>query len=361
VKPLHVVEPTLVDQTGHCHSFVSAVCASGPEQRFVVWSGRPAGAQLFEALPQVELRPHFSRRIRKLQQALLYRKLLRSGERLFVPTAGATELTLMSVAAPPALEPGQASLFVHWLRGTPSQRRRLATAARRRPELNVLAPTDAIADVLRDAGFTRVGRVGYPLSPQARPTPRPRPFRHLLFAGAARLDKGFPRIVDLVERLTREAERIPLSVQTSARHYEKHDPEIARELERLERCAYPGLRSHPGTLESSAYFELFEGAVCLQPYDRSEFAGRVSAVTVDALACGAPIVTTAGTWMGTQVERFDAGLALEDLSAVALHEAVRTLIGNYEHYSVNAREAARVIEHEHDPARLLAAVISAST
>ena len=356
--PLHVVEPTLVDQTGHCHSFVSAVCAAGPTQRFVVWSGRAARPDLFAALPQVELRPHFSRRVRRLQALLLYRRLLHSGARIFLPTAGTTEVTLVSVAAPRALAADRASLFVHWLRGSTSQRRRLAAAARRQPSLNLLAPTDAIADVLRSAGFRGVQRVAYPLSPQARPPRAPGPFRHLLFAGAARLDKGFPRVVDLVERLAREGEALPLCIQTSSRHYEKHDEPIARELERLERCAYPALRTQPATLESAAYFALFDGAICLQPYDRAEFAGRVSAVTVDALACGAPILTTAGTWMGAQVERFKAGLALEDLSAPVLHEAARTLIANYPQYSVNAREAARAIEREHDPAGLLSAVTS---
>jgi glycosyltransferase involved in cell wall biosynthesis len=354
---VHVVEPTLVDQTGHCHSFVSAVCGSDPAQRFVAWAGRAAPADLLAALPHVELRPYFSRRIRRLQALLLYRRLLRSGERIFVPTAGTTEITLASIAAR-GRAPVKASLFVHWLRGTDSQRRRLAAAARRQPELHVLAPTDAIAAILQSAGFRRVERVAYPLSPQARPKREPGPFRHLLFAGAARLDKGFPRVVDLVERLAKEGETLPLAIQTSARHYEKHDAPIARELARLERCAYAGLRTHPETLDSSAYFALFDGAVCLQPYDRGEFAGRVSAVTVDALACGAPIVTTAGTWMGAQVERFHAGLALDDLSAPALHEAVRTLVASYDRYSVNAREAARAIEREHDPARLLAAVVA---
>jgi glycosyltransferase involved in cell wall biosynthesis len=354
---LHVVEPTLVDQTGHCHSFVSAVCGAGPGERFVVWAGRAAPAGLLAALPQIELRGHFSRRIRRLQALLLYRRLLRGGERMFVPTAGTTELTLASIAARGLARP-KASLFVHWLRGTDSQRRRLAAAARRQPELHVLAPTDAIAAILREAGFARVERVAYPLSPQARPRLEPGPFRHLLFAGAARLDKGFPRVVDLVERLAQQGEQLPLCIQTSARHYEKHDTPIARELARLERCAYPGLRTHPGTLESDAYFALFDGAVCLQPYDRGEFAGRVSAVTVDALACGAPIVTTAGTWMGAQVERFEAGLALDDLSAASLHEAVRRLVASYERYSSNAREAARAIEREHDPARLLASVLA---
>ena len=119
------------------------------------------------------------------------------------------------------------------------------------------------------------------------------------------------------------------------------------------------LASRPAAAQDGAPVHLAVGVVGAGGLPGSFAAGRVSAVTVDALACGAPIVTTAGTWMGQQGERFKAGVALEDPSAAALHEAVRTVLASYAQYSANAREAARAIEREHDPAGLLSAVISA--
>ncbi len=354
-EPIHVVEPTLIDEAGHCHSFLGAVCGAAPDQVFHVWAGREVEA-LYGDLPQVTLHPHFVRSLRRFQAVLLYRQLLRRPGRILVPTAGATDLLAIDFAVRGKVPPGRASFFFHWIRPTKSKRARLGLAAKRQPHLTVLGATQEIVDILGEAGFERSRLVPYPVSTRARPPEGPAEFRYLLFAGAARRDKGFARVVDLVALLQESGEAVPVAVQTSARHYGKTD--VEEDVERLYQLQYPALQTHPQTLSSSAYFRLFHGAICLQPYDRQEFAGRVSAVTVDALASGAPIITTAGTWMGQTVERLDAGIALEDLSAAALHAAAQAVIDQYERYSANARKAAEVIHEEHSGAHLLRAVLS---
>jgi glycosyltransferase involved in cell wall biosynthesis len=294
--------------------------------------------------------------MRKVQAALLYRRLLRRPGRIFVPTAGATDLLMVAFGAKGKVTPGKASFFFHWIRPTKSKRARLGFVAKRQPHLTVLGGTPQIVDLLREVGFERPRLVPYPVSTEARPTADPAAFRYLLFAGAARCDKGFANVVDLVALLKERGEAIPVAVQTSAKHYGKI--EVAEDVERLYGLQYSALQSHSQTLDSESYFRLFHGAICLQPYDRGEFTARVSAVTVDALASGAPIITTAGTWMGRTVERLDAGIALEDLSASMLYGAARTVIDEYERYSANARKAAEVIQEEHSGAHLLKAVLS---
>ena len=355
-QTIHVIEPTLEDDAGHGRSFLAALMGAGQEQRFEVWAGRRAG-ELFEDLPQASLHPHFRRRVRQLQALLLYRRLLGGAGLIFLPTAGATDLTLIDLASTGTVPPRKAAFFFHWIRPTESRRRRLARVAKRQPSLRVLGATPEIVATLEEAGFSEARLVPYPVTTSARPPEDPG-FRHLLFAGAARQDKGFGRVVDLVALLQERGEKIPVVVQASARHYGKRDAAVAADMERLLGLSYPGLRVEPETLASDAYLRLFHGAVCLQPYERAEFEGRVSAVTVDALASGCPIITTAGTWMARTIERLDAGIALEDLSAAELHRAVRTLVAHYDRYSANAREAAKTIQEEHSGAHLLRAVLS---
>ena len=355
-EPIHVIEPTLEDEAGHGRSFMAAVMAAGPERRFEIWAGRRAGA-LFEDLPQACLHAYFERRLRRLQALFLYRRLLRGSGRIFLPTAGATDLTLIGLASRGAVPPRKAIFFFHWIRPTAARRRRLSRVAERQPNLRVLGATHEIVSTLQDAGFSDARLVPYPVTTRARPPEDPE-FRHLFFAGAARRDKGFGRVVDLVALLQEREETLPIVVQTSARHYGKRDPAVAADTERLLGLSYSGLRAEPETLASDAYLRLFHGAICLQPYERAEFEGRVSAVTVDALASGCPIITTAGTWMAHTVERFDAGIALTDLSAGELHRAVRTVVAQYDRYSANAREAAKCVQEEHSGAHLLRAVLS---
>jgi glycosyltransferase involved in cell wall biosynthesis len=356
-EAVRVVEPTLEDESGHCHSFIGAVAAAGPDQRFEIWAGRGVGP-LFPDLPQVTLHPHFFRRVRRIQALLLYRRLLRTQGRVFVPTASTTDVELAALVAPGVVPPGKATFFFHWIRPSARKRRRLARVARRQPHLRVLGAAEEIVALLREAGFEDARLVPYPVSTRALPPEGPPAFRHVLFAGAARRDKGFHRVVDFVALLKSRGEEIPVSVQTSTRHYGKGDSAIAEDVERLMRIDYPGLRSQPETLDTDAYLGTFHGAICLQPYDREEFAGRVSAVTVDALASGSPVITTAETWMARTVERRECGVALRDLSAEAIYDAVRAVIDDYDRYSANARKAADAVKDQNSGAHLLNAVLS---
>ncbi len=356
-EPIHVVEPTLVDEAGHCHSFLGAVCAAGPDETFEVWAGRGV-EPLYDDLPQVTLHSFFLRLPRRFQALWLYRRLLRTPGRIFVPTAGANDLSLLDLASlGRKIQPGQATLFFHWIRPSPSRRVRMGLVAKRQPNVKVTGPTPEIVQILQDVGFRRTKLVPYPVSTKARPPDGPPQFRRLLFAGAARPDKGFEQVVDMVELLQAAGEAIPVAVQTSGKHYGKRDEGIAREVARLEAAGYGALEQDARTLDMTAYLQRFHGSICLQPYDRHEFAGRVSAVTIDALASGAPIITTAGTWIGRAVERSEAGVALDEPTGPALLEAARQVIDEYDRYSANARRAADLMQQEHSGGHLLRAVL----
>ena len=102
-------------------------------------------------------------------------------------------------------------------------------------------------------------------------------------------------------------------IQTSAEPQHLRDPAPAGLLERLRTSGYPALRLLPDAMEADAYRALFRGAIVLQPHDAATFADRVSGVTLDALAAGAPVITTAGTWMARLVAQDGTGIATDDL------------------------------------------------
>jgi len=357
---IHVIEPTLVDEAGHCHSFLGAVCGAGPGEQFEIYAGRHAARGLLNEFPNVKVRPHFRRLPRRFQAWWLYSRLIRRPDRIFVPTAGANDLSLLDLAAfGRPVRRARVAMFFHWIRPTWFKRLRMGLVARHQPEMLVLGPTAEIVELLDGMGFRRTRQVPYPVTTRARPPEGPPRFRYALFAGAARLDKGFDKVVDLVQRLHDTSRDVPVAVQTSSKHYGKRDGTIGAEIERLEAIRYGALQTYPSTASASAYLERFHGAVCLQPYDPREFAGRVSAVTIDALASGAPIVTTAGTWIGRTVEQHDAGVVVSDPSASNLDEALRQVIDAYDRYSANAREAARRIQQDNSGAHLVRAVLDA--
>lgn len=353
-KVIHIVEPTLEGESGHCHSFVESLCrareAGGPV--LWVWAGRRARLPRMEAAGAT-VRPHFHRRIRRFQEYFLLAKLLAGPGRIFISTAGRSDLVLLDLAARAEIPPGKVFLYFHWVRPTPSKEDRLRKVASRHPHLAILAPTGSVAEVLLRSGFRETRVVPYPVAPASDAT-APSGFRHLLYAGAARQDKGFSAVVDLVVHMAELGLDVPVLVQASADHYEKYDTATRSDLARLAAVRSPDLCLLRESLDSAAYAGLFRGAICLQPYDRGDFRDRISGVTLDALSGGCPVVATSGTWIARVVDRFGAGRTVDGLDPQSLLAAVEEIRGDYDRLRDNAFRAGLALREENSARHLLA-------
>lgn len=354
---LEVVEPTLVDATGHCYSFLESLCRAADGQPITVWGGTDAVVSFPE---NVALRRYFRRRVRRLQAWWLYRKLLRQPGRLFISSGGRTDLILLDLAAGGSIPPGKAVMYVHWFRASPARARQLARLAGRQPEIRILAPTESVCAAFRAAGFRQIELVPYPVAPAdaSSAPPDAEAFRHLLFAGAARPDKGFSEMVNLVEMLSGAGQSLPIVIQTSAQHYEKTHPSVIADRARLQASGYPFLTRVDRTLDPVEYRDLFRGAICLQLYSRSDFADRISGVTLDALTLGSPIVALSRTWVARLVEEFGAGVVVEDAAPQVLLDAARRIIASYGEYRRRALEAGHAVQIRHRADQLYQAVVS---
>ncbi len=354
-KRITIVEPTLSSEAGHCHSFVESVCSARREGEdgITLYAGSRARLPRIAGMG-VRVVPYFHRRIRRPEAFLLYRKLLREPGRIFVPTAGRADLTMLSLAAGRSVPPGKAFLYFHWVRPDPSKREFFRKAAMKQPSLTLMGPTETVVGVFRECGFRDVRVVPYPGSPASRETvDKGGTFRHVLYAGAARRDKGFPAVVDFVRLLADTGTGIPVTVQASSAHFGKFDDGIPAEVGRLRESSAARVTILPETLGTAEYRGMFDGAIVLQPYSRDDFADRISGVTLDAFSAGAPVVATAGTWMARAALRFGAGVALEDPSPASILSAVETVRAEYPRFRRNAIEAGSALRKEHDARQLL--------
>ena len=335
---IQVVEPTLETYSGHCHSQVSSFCRAASGTRIDLWSAK--GSEKLDFGPGVAVHPWFRRRIRLLQTFFLLRRLLPEPAPIVLLTARRSDLALIRLAAGGPLPPRRVFLYFHWFRETPGKSRFLRKIAARLPNLVILGTTESVVEVFRRCGFANVFLLPLPYATtQPARAANAVPFRQLLYAGAARHDKGFTQVVDLVELLARRKESIPVTLQVSADHYGKYDPATRADLARLQSVVYPPLKLVGETLSPQEYAGLFPGSICLQPYRRADFADRVSGVTMDALSQGCPVITTSRTWMAALISRSGAGLALDDISAEGLHGAIGAVLGRYASYQAAARAA----------------------
>ena len=245
---IEVVEPTLEGEAGHCRSFLLSLCGAGRgrEVAFRVYGGKRASLPGAEGA-RCEVVPFFSRRLRRLQAFILYRRLLRGGGRIFVSTAGRTDMVLLDLAAKGEIPPGKVFLYFHWLRPSPRKMAYFRRFAVSHPGVTVLGPTNAVIGPFRECGFRDARVVPYPITPSGPDKERSEDrFRHILFAGAARRDKGFSRVVDLVCDMAAQGMAIPFSIQASPDHYEKYGEGIPDDLDRLRKAIPSWLHTIPG-------------------------------------------------------------------------------------------------------------------
>jgi hypothetical protein len=347
-----IVEPTLNSYTGHCFSLVEAIAEAAPVEHVRVWAGKNSG-KFWKS--KGEIRPYFSRTLRKIQSYLLYKRLLAEPGKILLSTAGTTDFVLLNWAAKGQIPPGKVYLYVHWLGNKAAKAKLLSATARRQPFLEILCTTATTTAFFKELGF-RATTVAYPHVMDVPVSQPSSSFKHLLFAGAARLDKGFDRMVDLVEDLALSNASWPVWIQASATHQAQHGAAVLFQIDRLKRANYANLTLLGETLSPTDYRALFDGGISVQPYSEVDFQDRVSGVTLDALTAGCPVVVTAHTWLGRVVLEHNAGLAISDLSPRGLQQAVHEILLDYEAFSRRAFQAGQILQNKHSTVAMIQAV-----
>jgi len=342
---INIVEPTLTNQAGHCYSFIASFCRASCGFPLCLWTNRNADVTLPEN--NVQIRHHFSSKIRRLQSYFLYGKLLGEPGRIFLSTATFADLVMMQWATSGEVGQGKVYFYFHWINATARKRTFLEKLARKQPNFMILGPTPAVIEVFHEAGFKNAHIVPYPISGLVQNARAGHDqFSGLLYAGAARQDKGISQVVDIVEHMSGLKLQIPVKLQNSPDHRGKYDDVTKADIERLEKINYPALQLFSATLNAEEYANQFAGAICIQLYSAKSFADRISGVTLDALSAGSPIVTTAGTWIARMVERFEAGVVVNNTEPEKILSAVQQIIADYPRYNGNAYRAGLALQQE---------------
>jgi len=345
LKTIHVVEPTLASETGHCYSFLSGLCKVSKDVQLRLWINRNADVTFPGGNIQVE--KYFHRRLRRFQCYGLYKKLLAENNKIFIPTAGTADLLLLNWASKEKISRGQVYLYFHWLNISKRKLSHLREIAQKQPNLIILGATPSVAETFQEAGFENVHMVPYPASGQIQNNKVVYDnFSGLLYAGAARQDKGIARVVDLLEHINELGLHIPFRLQNSPDHNGKYDAITKAAILRLEKIPYPYLRLFPEALKPEEYTALFAGTICIQLYNADLFFDRVSGVTLDALSAGSPIVTTSGTWIARNVQRFNAGKIVDSTAPEEILSAIQEIIAEYPLYSKNSHAAGQILQQE---------------
>ncbi len=351
--PLTIIEPKLRGPSGHYAEFVRAVAAraDGVFPAIEVVADPRAASYLGTLSGAVPVRATRGTRGR-LGEARAIAASLAAERTTLVMTANASHVPLAeAIAIGRGARLDRLALLYHWPLVRASDRVQFALGAGVRRRALFLATTRGVGEMLSRMGCRQVEVIAYPAT-RAAAAPMRAPFRHLLMAGAARINKGLDLVAGLAETFAAERRSLPLLVQVSPKHVDRHGSREDSVVARLLAARYAGLVADPKAPERDEYAARFTGALVLAPYDPAKFADSVSGIVLDALLHGAPVVTSAGTWSAAVVERFGAGIVLPTLSSAALAAAIDAILEGWDAYAARAAEASAVLADEHDPRRL---------
>lgn len=356
-KIVHIIEPTLQDETGHCCGYVTALleASATTDLQLELWIGNKAKKLFANAT-----RKHyfFIRQLRRLQILFLYYYLLKKNAIIFVPTAGQIDLVFLNWLLKKNPQKNN-NIFLHFHRYKTSDKKLLTLRqiAENHQEFNILAPTERLLSIFANIGFKKCHLV--PCPTHTRPDIKLKAsgkMKYLLYAGAARQGKGLHLVVELIQYLHKVQSEIPVVVQISPNYVGRYDEKTLEIVEKLKKCSYPFLKLYEVSLNKTEYLALFEDAICLLLYDVGFYADHFSGVALDAFYAGCPILTTNGTWISDMVGRFQAGAIVEDTQPDALFKEIEKISSSFQKLQQNALHAGDVLRKEHDPHNTLAII-----
>lgn len=326
-----IIEPNLRNHGGHYAEFVRALGVGAGEQHIEVFA-HPDADRFLQQMQGVRSDSSAPRADQPLAEWRVINRCISTGRPFLVLTADGRHTAAASLISLLRSRPlGDAKFYFH-SRPTGVKALLLGMSGRAKRQALVITHTAKLAEDLRRQGWRRALYQPYPaLGPPS--APQPAPFRHVLMAGAARLNKGLDLVAPMLQLWTEQRRDIPLLIQVSRKHAHRHGSKEAALVDAILRCNYAALRTDDGSPDRPQYSERFIGALVLAPYEQRRFAGAVSGVVLDALLHGAPVIATRGTWPGAQVERFGAGVTIDTRTPAALADAVDGILAQWDAYS----------------------------
>ncbi|XYD08919.1 glycosyltransferase [Methylobacterium sp. NMS12] len=182
----------------------------------------------------------------------------------------------------------------------------------------------------------------------------------VLYLGDARLEKGYTDLPAAVASLWTDLVgpgRIRFVIQSNF-NTPGGEPGVLSAQQQLAAYGDRRVRLLPEALDAPAYYRhLAEADIALIPYDAGRYRERSSGVLVEAMAAGLPVVTSAGSWMETQVGPDNA--VLFD-APDALADALRRAVAEYPRLRAGAQVRQAAVLESASPGNFIRHIVAAT-
>lgn len=363
MQKLHLIEPTLADQTGHGYSYNSSLVLANKENYIFdieLWIDNRA-KDLFSP-NDCKANLYFNKKFKLLQKIFLFRKLLNQPDIIYICTASLTDLIMLNLLHNKIKSKAKIYLHFHQFNQTTKKLNKLKKISSNSDLFNIFTPTQKLSDIFVKHGFTKVKTVPCPTflrTDNNKTESKTFNFKKVLYAGAARSDKGFLDVINFIKFNNidkQNKDNLQFDIQVSPPHSGRYDEKTTIALDKLNKLKNNNIKTYTETLNQEEYLNMFPESICLLLYDQNSYSNKFSGVTLDAFYAGCPIITANNTWMGDTVTKFNAGIALDDYRPNTVYDAVNKIKNNYNQFAQNAYKASQLLAIEHHPINTLKAI-----
>lgn len=169
------------------------------------------------------------------------------------------------------------------------------------------------------------------------------------FVAGARQERGFRHIPDVVKLCRSLDIRFFIQVKGEGNSGVNLDLLIALR-------ALPNVDLHEGVLDRAAYLDAIARSIVLIPYDSSFYQWRTSGVYTEAKSLGAPVIVSAGSWIGEEVRSLGNGLVFGECTAAAIAACIERAQLDIGGLRERAAACAREFSVENGPDRCIDAI-----
>lgn len=350
---LNIIEPTLYNFAGHGYSYVSQVAKAASEMGHTthVWLDN-RGKDILRDI-KVSTHPWFYRKLRQVQKIALYYRLIRKKQCIYVCTSELWDIKILSSISK-LIDPNS-NIICHFHQFKQKKKKIIAlkSIAKNSPNICIFTPTTRLSSIFEKAGFTKVKTVPCPSYPPLEQSKLSSSNNDpvAIFAGAARDDKGFSKIVNAISLSQQQLKNdIKFKIQASKPNSNRYDEKTQTALEKL--WSLPKstkIKIVSETLNQREYQDFFKGSIALLLYDQSSYSNKFSGVMLDAVYANCPVITTKNTWMADVTEKYNIGITLEDHSPESIISAIQKIKSNYNFYIEKTEAAKESLQADHDP------------
>lgn len=175
------------------------------------------------------------------------------------------------------------------------------------------------------------------------------------YLGPARIEKGFAHVVDALKCFNLHNPKVKFLVSSFTLRSSNDELLLSKvgELKQLSHKNPSQIDILDSPLSAEEYARaLARSSILLLLYDRNYYKTNFSGILLEAFAYGKPVITTAGTWLAKQVEKYGGGVVVENREPETVLRAIEEIMTNYEKYRAEAIEAGRQLLSKHNSVEL---------